>query len=65
VRVGIRNQIAAEYREVVDEYNQATNQSKADELEAVYNKLTELIEAQEAELVNIKSEIDGLATEIR
>jgi outer membrane murein-binding lipoprotein Lpp len=64
VRVVIRNQIAAEDREVVEEHNQATSQSTADKLKAVHDKLTDLIEAQEAELVNIKSKIDGLATEL-
>jgi len=62
IRVGIRNQIVAEDREVVAEYNQATNQSTADKLEAVHKKLIELIEAQEAEMNKIKAEIDSLAT---
>lgn len=62
IRVSIRNQIAAEDRAVVTEYNQATNQQTADKLEAVHNKLTELIKAQEADLNNIKSEINGLAS---
>ena len=62
VRVDIRNQVAAEDRKVVDEHNQATNQSMADKLLAVHNKLIELIEAQEAELNMIKAEISSLAT---
>ena len=62
IRVGIRNQIAAEDREVVDEHNQATSQSTADKLKAVHDKLMELIEQQEVELNSIKSEIKGLAT---
>lgn len=64
IRVGIRNGIAAEDREVVDEHNQATNQSTADKLKAVHDKLMELIEQQEADLNNIKSEIEGLATQL-
>ncbi len=62
IRIGIRNQIAAEDREVVTEHNRATNQSTADKLEAVHSKLIELIEAQEAEMNEIKAEIDSLAT---
>ena len=62
VRVSVRNQIAAEDREVVDEHNNAANQSTADKLKAVHDKLVELIEAQEAELNKIKAEIDSLAT---
>jgi TolA-binding protein len=64
IRVGIHNEIAAEDREVVDEHNQATNQSSADKLKAVHDKLMELIEQQEAELNSIKSEINGLATQL-
>ncbi|HJX13280.1 MAG TPA: hypothetical protein VJ377_07110 [Dehalococcoidales bacterium] len=61
VRVGIRNQINDEANKVVDEHNKATNQSTADRLEAVYNKLVELRGQQEAELNRIKAEITGLA----
>ncbi len=64
VRVDIHNDIVDEDKEVVDEYNRASNQSTADKLEAVHKKLIKLIEAQEAEMDNIKSEIDGLATEL-
>lgn len=62
VRVDIHNDIVAESHEVLDEYNQATNQTTADKLKAVYNKLVELIEAQEAELNKIKSDIEELAS---
>jgi hypothetical protein len=62
IRVGIRNQIAAEDREVVDEHNKATNQQTADKLMAVHEKLIELIEQHEAELNNIHAEIEGLAS---
>lgn len=64
IRVGIRNEIAAEDREVVDEHNQATSQSTVDKLKAVHDKLMELIEQQGADLNNIKSEIEGLATQL-
>jgi hypothetical protein len=62
IRVGIRNQIAAEANKVIEEHNKATSQSEVDKLEAVHSKLLELIEAQEAELNRIKAEIDSLAT---
>jgi uncharacterized protein YoxC len=64
IRVGIRNEIAAEDGEVVDEHNQATSQSTADKLKAVHDKLMELIEQQEADLNNIKSEIERLAAQL-
>ncbi len=64
VRVGIINQIVAEANEVRDEHNQATNQPTADKLKAVYDKLIELIEQQEAEMNNLLAEINGLATEL-
>jgi predicted nuclease with TOPRIM domain len=62
VRVGIHNDIVDEANKVINEYNQATSQNTADKLEAVYQKLTELIEAQEAEMTDIKAELDSLAT---
>ncbi|MFC2065530.1 hypothetical protein ACFLUO_00750 [Chloroflexota bacterium] len=65
IRIEIRNQIAAEDRKVVEEHNQATSQNTADKLMAVHQKLSGLIEAHETELNNIKSKIDGLATELR
>jgi Skp family chaperone for outer membrane proteins len=65
LRIGIHNDIVDEANAVLDEYNQATKQATADKLEAIYEKLVELVEAQEAELNEIASEIDGLATELR
>jgi len=62
IRVTIRNQMAAEANKVREEHNQATNQTTADKLKAVHDKLTELLEAQEAGLNNIKAEINSLAT---
>ena len=61
VRVGIRNQINTEANEVVDEHNKATNQTTADKLKAVYDKLVELRDTQETELNNIMAEINSLA----
>jgi outer membrane murein-binding lipoprotein Lpp len=61
VRVGIRNQINTEANEVVDEHNKAADQTTADKLKAVYDKLVELRDAQETELNNIMAEINSLA----
>jgi outer membrane murein-binding lipoprotein Lpp len=61
IRVVIRNQIAAEDREVVEEHNQATNPTTADKLKAVHEKLMELIEAQEDEIKDIGDRINSLA----
>ncbi len=62
LRVGIHNDIVGEANAVLDEYNQATNQTTADKLEAIYKKLTELVKAQEAGMNDIKAELDSLAT---
>jgi len=61
VRVGIRNQINTEANEVVDEHNKAADQTTADKLKAVYDKLVELRDTQETELNNIMAEINSLA----
>jgi outer membrane murein-binding lipoprotein Lpp len=61
-RVGIRNQIAAEDNKVIEEHNKATDPAAADRLEAVHNKLLELIQQQEAALNSVMSEINKLAT---
>ena len=65
VRVDVHNQIVAQDGEIVEEHNRATNQSEAEKLEAVHDKLSELIKEQQAEMNRIKSEIDVLATELR
>jgi outer membrane murein-binding lipoprotein Lpp len=61
-RVGFRNQIAAEDNKVIEEHNRATDPTTADKLEAVHNKLVELIKQQEAALNNLMNEITRLAT---
>ena len=61
-RVGIRNQIAAEDKKVIEEHNKATDPATAERLEAVHNKLVELIKQQEAALINVMNEINKLAT---
>lgn len=65
IRVVIRNQINGEANEVAEEHNQATSQTTADKLKAVYDKLIELRGQQEAELNNILVQINGLAAELR
>ena len=65
VRVDIRNQTAAEINEAIEEHNRATNQQTADKLMAVYERLKELLEDQEAQMNNLNIEIERLATEIR
>ena len=61
-RVDIHNQIVAEDSKVVEELSRVTNQNTAEKLEAVHDKLSELIKAEQAEMSRIKSEIGGLAT---
>ena len=61
-RVGIRNQIAAEDNKVIEEHNKATDPATAEKLEAVHNKLVELLKQQETALNNVMSEINKLAT---
>jgi DNA repair exonuclease SbcCD ATPase subunit len=64
-RIGIRNQIAAEANKVRDEQIHATSQSEIDKLEAVHEKLMELIEMHEAEIIDTGDKIKGLATKCR
>lgn len=47
---------------MIEEHNRATNQQTADKLKAVYDKLKELLDEQEAQMNNIHAEIKGLAT---
>ena len=60
--VGIRNDVADEVNEAAEYYNQASNQVEADQRMAVYEKLKEVLESMETQLLDIKAEIDGLAT---
>jgi len=62
IRVGIIRDIHEEVKEVAKEHDQSTNQTAADKLKAVYDKLVEVRDQQDAELQNVKSEINGLAT---
>lgn len=65
VRVEIRNKINDEANEVAKEHNQATSQQAADKLKAVFDKLVEIKEEQEAELNQINAELRGLATALQ
>ena len=62
VRVSIINQVIAEDQAVVEAHNASTNPSEAAKLKAVHDTLTKLINAQEADLLAIEAEINGLAT---
>lgn len=62
IKIGFHNTLAAEDREVVEEHNQSTSPQVAEKLEAVHNKLVELIEQQQADLNNLMTEINSLAT---
>jgi hypothetical protein len=64
-RVEFHNNLAAEDREIIDEYNRTTSQTEADKLEAVHNKLVELIEQQQDKLNDIQTEIYGLAVKLQ
>jgi len=62
LRVGIHNNLAAEDRDVIDDYNNATGPAQQDRLEAVHNKLVELIGDQQDILKNIQRQLEGLST---
>ncbi len=62
IRVAIHNDIVAEDKGVVAEHNRATNQAAADRLKAVHDKLVEILQKQEAEMNDIMSNINSLAT---
>ena len=61
-RVSIITDIHNEAVAVAAEHDQSTNPTIADQLLAVYNKLIEVRDAQDAELNEIKAEINSLAT---
>lgn len=62
VRVTLINQIIVEDQAVVEAHNAASNPSEAAKLKAVHDMLEKLINAQEADLLAIEAEINGLAT---
>jgi hypothetical protein len=65
VRVAVHNDIVAEAQQVAKAHNAATNQATADKLKAVYDKLSEILDDQQAELMRIEGEINGLATRLQ
>lgn len=65
IRVVFRNSLIAEKKIVNDEYTQAINQGNytlADQKEAIFNKLTELIQDQETLATSLMNQINQLAT---
>jgi len=61
-RVSIIMDIQNEVKVVADEHDRSTDPITADKLLAVYNKLVEVRDKMDAELKNIKAELDALAT---
>lgn len=61
-RVAIHNEIVAYDNEVIQLYNASTNQAQADKYEAVHNKLTEIIQAMQADMTALMAQINSLAT---
>ena len=60
--VKVYNDIVTEDNAVIMEYNQSGNQQTADKLMAVHNKLQELLEQYDAQLAELKAEIESQAT---
>jgi predicted nucleic acid-binding Zn-ribbon protein len=61
LRVGFRNMLKDEVVAAQTKYNDSSTQAEADKYLALYNKLKELKDAQEAELNKIMDRINGLA----
>jgi predicted nucleic acid-binding Zn-ribbon protein len=62
VMVDVINLTSDKAQEVAAELNKATNQTEAGKLKAVYDELMELINAQEAKMKDIRTELNSLAT---
>jgi hypothetical protein len=60
VRVGIINEIQIEVKMVAAEHDQSPDQATADKWLAVYNKLVEIRDKMDAELKNIRAQLDTL-----
>ncbi|MCX7911492.1 MAG: hypothetical protein N2506_00800 [Dehalococcoidales bacterium] len=65
VRVGILNNLIQELNEAIDRYNRSTSQAEADRYYAVYEKLKELKEQQEADLLDLRGRLESLATPMK
>jgi len=63
LRVGFRNLLAEEVNNALILHNNSSNQAEADKYLTLYNKLKELKDAHEEILVQLKSQIDGLAAQ--
>ena len=63
-RVGFRNLLNSEANAAADLYNNSSTQAEADKWLALYNKLTELRDDQEAVLNSLMDQINQLATEL-
>jgi hypothetical protein len=61
-RVEFRNQLANEVNAAMNLYNNSSSQTEADKYLALYNKLKELKDAQEAKLLQLQTQINSLAT---
>jgi hypothetical protein len=62
VRVEFRNLLATETNAAASLYNNASNQEEADKYLTLYNKLLELKNNQETKLLQLQTQINGLAT---
>jgi outer membrane murein-binding lipoprotein Lpp len=62
-KVDLRNKLSSEADIALNQYNQSSGQAEADEYLAVYRKLSELRSEQEEDLLSIRAEFEGLATE--
>jgi hypothetical protein len=63
-RVDFRNLLAGEVNQAADLYNNSSTQAEADKWLALYDKLVELTEGQEAVLNNLMAQINALAAVI-
>jgi outer membrane murein-binding lipoprotein Lpp len=64
VRVEIHNDMVAEANAVGEEYEDTADEETANQLYAVYEKLVELVLAQEDIISDLSAQINGLATEL-
>lgn len=62
LRVGFRNLLADEVNTAMGLYNNSTNQVEADKYMLLYTTLKDFKDAQEAILLQLKAQIDGLAS---
>lgn len=62
VRVEIRNYLATEVNKAAEAYNQSSNPTESARLLAVYEKLLEIEEALEADILAVEATINSLAT---